>query len=152
MKQHRELTRRSFIGIGLAGTAALRSLTAGPNTTTLEMAKAIESLEPYFTPQSQFRDVSRGKPLPHSLSDDQKRAVGLTRETWQLEVVSDPDHPATLRCPLNKKEATALDFAGLMRLAGKHAVRYAKTMTCSTMMSMAGSRHSPPVSISLPGR
>ena len=92
--------------MGLAGTAALRSwsLTAGTKTTSLEMAKAIESLEPYFTPQSQFRDVSRGKPLPHSLSDDQKRAVGLTRETWQLEVVSDPDHPATLRRSLSKKE------------------------------------------------
>jgi DMSO/TMAO reductase YedYZ molybdopterin-dependent catalytic subunit len=94
------------------------------------MAKEMESLEPYFTPQSQFRDVSRGKPLPHSLSDDQKRAVGLTRETWQLEVVSDPDHPATLRHPLSKKDGTALDFAGLMRLAEKHAVRFAKTMTC----------------------
>ena len=37
--------------------------------------------------------MSRGKPLPHSLSDEQKRKVGLTRDTWKLEVVSDPDNP-----------------------------------------------------------
>jgi len=95
-----------------------------------ELAKAIESLEPYFTPQEKFRDVSRGKPLPHSLSDEKKRAVGLTRETWKLEVVADPDNPAKLRNPLTKKDGTALDFAGLIKLAEKHAVRFAKTMTC----------------------
>ena len=94
------------------------------------LAKTIDSLEPYFTPQEKFRDVSRGKPLPHSLSEDKKRAVGLTRETWNLEVVSDPDNPAKLRNPLAKNAGTALDFAGLMKLAQKHAVRFAKTMTC----------------------
>jgi len=45
----------------------------------------------------QFRDVSRGKPLPHSLSEEEKRKVGLTRQTWKLEVISDPDNPATVR-------------------------------------------------------
>jgi hypothetical protein len=94
------------------------------------LQKAIASLEPYFTPPEQFRDVSRGKPLPHTLSESKKRAAGLTRETWKLEVISDPDHPATLRRPLAIEDGTALDFSGLMQLADKHAVRFAKTMTC----------------------
>src|SRR5438045_71760 len=125
------MTRRSFLESGIAGAMALglgaRSWGADVEP---ELAKAIEALEPYFTPPEKFRDVSRGKPLPHTLSDEKKRAVGLTRETWKLEVISDPDKPAKIRSPLTKKDGTALDFAGLMKLAEKHAVRFAKTMTC----------------------
>ena len=130
--EHQEMTRRYFLRMGVAGAAALGFWTPATGAESLapELAKALESLEPYFTPQEKFRDVSRGKPLPHSLSDEKKRQVGLTRETWKLEVVSDPDNPAKIRRPLTKKNGTALDFTGLMNLAEKHAVRFAKTMTC----------------------
>ena len=57
-------------------------------------------------------DVSRGRPVPHSLSDEVRKDVGLTRETWKLEVVSDPAHPATLGRQFTKRDDTALDFAG----------------------------------------
>jgi len=130
--EHQQLTRRYFLRLGAAGAAALaawpRTVSADPPA--LELAKALETLEPYFTPQEKFRDVSRGKPLSHSLSDEKKRQIGLTRETWKLEVVSDPDNPARIRRPRTKKDGTALDFVGLMKLAEKHAVRFAKTMTC----------------------
>jgi hypothetical protein len=56
--------------------------------------------------------------------------VGLTRETWTLEVISDPDYPATIHHALTQKKGTSLDFAGLMQLAKKYAVRFPKTMTC----------------------
>jgi DMSO/TMAO reductase YedYZ molybdopterin-dependent catalytic subunit len=132
LAHHRALTRRHFMRAGAAGSAALgllpRSAMADPPAP--ELAKAIESLEPYFTPADKFRDVSRGKPLPHSLDEDKKREVGLTRETWRLEVVSDAENPATIRRPLAKADGTALDFDGLMKLAEKHAVRFAKVMTC----------------------
>jgi DMSO/TMAO reductase YedYZ molybdopterin-dependent catalytic subunit len=130
--EHHRLTRRYFLRLGAAGVAALGvwPRSAGADSVAPELAKALETLEPYFTSQEKFRDVSRGKPLPHSLPDEKKRKVGLTRETWKLEVVSDPDNPATIRRPFTNKEGTALDFAGLMKLAEKHAVRFAKTMTC----------------------
>src|SRR5262249_44749503 len=64
------------------------------------------------------------------LPEEQKRKVGLTRETWKLEVISDPEYPVTIRQSLTSLEGTALDFAGLMRLADKHAVRFAKTLSC----------------------
>ncbi|MEO8429744.1 MAG: molybdopterin-dependent oxidoreductase [Verrucomicrobiota bacterium] len=130
--EHHQLTRRYFLRLGAAGAAALGllPLAAGADPMAPELAEAIETLEPYFTAQEKFRDVSRGKPLPHSLSDEKKRKAGLTRETWKLEVVSDPDNPATIRRPFTNKEGTALDFAGLMKLAEKHVVRFAKTMTC----------------------
>jgi len=127
-----ELTRRNFLRASALGVAALKvspSLRADA-TSAPELTKAIDSIEPYITAQEKFTDVSRGKPLPHSLSDDKKQQVGLTRETWKLEVISDPDNAATIRHPLTIKDGTALDFAGLMKLAQKHAVRFAKTMTC----------------------
>lgn len=136
LREHRSLTRRYFLRLGAAASTAAGlwplSARAQPfaDQTSAELGEAMRNLEPYFTPQEQFRDVSRGKPLPHSLSDEQKQAAGLTRETWKLEVISDPDHPAKLRRPLTKANATALDFAGLLKLAEKHAVRFAKVMTC----------------------
>jgi DMSO/TMAO reductase YedYZ molybdopterin-dependent catalytic subunit len=59
-----------------------------------------------------------------------KREVGLTQETWRLEVISDPENPAKLQRELMKEEGNALDFAGLLALGEKHAVRFAKVMTC----------------------
>ncbi|MGI8602064.1 MAG: molybdopterin-dependent oxidoreductase [Verrucomicrobiales bacterium] len=130
--EHRRLTRRYFVGIGAAGAAALgpSRLSADDDPRAPELARAIEALEPYFTTQEKFRDVSRGKPLPHSLSAEEKRRVGLTRETWKLEVISDSENPAKIRRPLSQKDGTALDFPALMKLAETHAVRFVKTMTC----------------------
>ncbi len=130
--EHRRLTRRFFVRLGVAGSAVAAGwpLAVHGEERPAELAKAIASLEPFFTTQENFRDVSRGKPLPHSLADEKKREVGLCRETWKLEVVSDPDNPAKLGKQLTKADGTALDFAGLLSLGEKHAVRFAKVMTC----------------------
>jgi DMSO/TMAO reductase YedYZ molybdopterin-dependent catalytic subunit len=87
-------------------------------------------MEPYFTPPREFRDVSRGKPVPHTLPEEKKREVGLTRDTWKLEVVSDPEHPAMLGRQLTKSDGTAIDFAALLQMGQIRAVRFAKVMTC----------------------
>ena len=54
----------------------------------------------------------------------------MSRETWKLEVITDPENPAKLGRELTKADGTALDFAGLLDLGEKHAVRFAKVMTC----------------------
>lgn len=130
--EHERLSRRYFMRLGAAGTAALALLprAARAAETAPELAEALARLPPYFTPQAEFRDVSRGKPVPHSLSDEKKTAVGLTRETWKLEVIADPESPTTLDKPMTKADGTALDFQGLLALAEKHAVRFPKVMTC----------------------
>ena len=131
LREHQRLTRRFFLRSGTAGAAALAfapQLLAAERAAVL--AAAIEKLEPFFTPPTNFRDVSRGKPLPHSLPEEKAREVGLTRETWKLEVISDPANPAKLGRQLTKADNTALDFAGLLKLGEKHAVRFAKVMTC----------------------
>src|SRR5262245_366974 len=131
LDEHARLSRRHFLRAGAAASLlGLQGITAAPpGADATGLARAIEQLEPYFTPQEQFRDVSRGKPQPHSLPQEKKHSVGLTRETWRLEVVSDPEHPASLGRQLTRKDGTALDFKGLLQLGEKNAVRFAKVRT-----------------------
>lgn len=136
--EHLALSRRYFLQLGLA-TAVASNVLVAPSSgqessdkpkRPAKPDKAGAKADPYFTRVTEFRDVSRGKPTPHSLPDEKKAEVGLTRETWKLEVISDPDNPAKISKPLTKVDGTALDFAGLMKLAEKHAVRFPKVMTC----------------------
>ena len=87
----------------------------------------------YLTPQEAFGDVERGNPLPYTLPPAQRRAVGLERETWRLEVVADPGSDTKLEQPLTIAAGTALDFSGLMQLAERHAVQYLKAITCNNL-------------------
>jgi DMSO/TMAO reductase YedYZ molybdopterin-dependent catalytic subunit len=87
----------------------------------------------YLTPQEEFGDVERGNPLPYTLPPERRRAVGLERETWRLEVVADPGSDTKLERPLTMAAETALDFSGLMQLAERHAVQYLKAITCNNL-------------------
>lgn len=139
LDEHLALTRRYFLQTGLSGLTLLPIVPTALAADTPPAAtppkrtkpdKAGARPEPYFTPTADFRDVSRGKPLPHSLPDDKKREVGLTRETWRLNVLSDPDKPAKLGRELKSADGTALDFATLLKMAESRTVRFAKVMTC----------------------
>jgi DMSO/TMAO reductase YedYZ molybdopterin-dependent catalytic subunit len=125
-----ELTRRTFLHAGAAAATGWSVADVRADSPSPELAKAIEHIEPYFTEPEHFQDVSRGKPLPHSIPLDKKKEVGLTRETWKLEVLADPEKPATLGKQFLKKDGTALDFEALLKLGEKHVVRFAKVMTC----------------------
>ena len=126
LAEHAEVTRRWFVKAGIAGTTAAVAwpLFGAEATQTPELEAAIARLESFLTLPDDFRDVSRGNPKPHSLSEDRKREVGLTRDTWKLEVTSDPENPARLTKELS------VSFRDLMELADRHAVRFAKVMTC----------------------
>lgn len=159
LNEHRQLTRRYFLGYGVVGATATGAVlnevaaepfgmtqcsttnTASPVSAAVPVSavpthsadkddKAGVMPDPYFTPADDFRDVSRGKPIPHTLSDELKQAAGLTQESWQLEVISDPDYPATLGKPLTKADGTALTFDALLKLSEQRSVRFAKIMTC----------------------
>jgi DMSO/TMAO reductase YedYZ molybdopterin-dependent catalytic subunit len=134
LAQHADLTRRFFMQLGVAGTAALGSwqtTSAEPSPPLLE--EAIAGIESYFTKQDDFGDVSRGKPIPHTLPEEERVKVGLTRETWQMEVRGDPENKPDLRTPLTKEKGTAFDFKALMDLARDKAVRFPKVMTCNNI-------------------
>ena len=132
LADHQTVTRRYFLQAGAACAALLggKPATEAADLSAPELASALEKLEPYFTPPGDFRDVSRGKPVPHTLPEEKKREVGLSRETWKLEVISDPEHPASLGKQFTNAVGSALTFEALLKLAEKHAVRFTKVMTC----------------------
>ena len=123
-----DISRRLFLGS--AAFAASSNITARAVEVPKELAPAIEKIEPYFTAPSKFQDVSRGNPIPHTLNEAKRREVGLTRDTWFLEVMSDPDNPCTLGKTFTKANNTALNFDDLLKLGEKKSVRFAKVMTC----------------------
>ena len=132
LNEHSHLTRRYFLRCGTTGVAAMASLPLLASSTERDprLQKAIDELETWLTKDVDFRDVSRGTPKPHSLPEDKKKEVGLTRDTWKLEILSDPKNPARIRTPFTKEKDSAFTFTDLMKLAEKHAVRFPKVMTC----------------------
>ena len=131
--EHAALSRRFFLRLGAAGAASLPLVpwmaSAAEAMADPALASLISKLE-YLTLPEKFGTVERGTPLPYTHPIEKLREVGMTRETWKLEVVADPDAPAKLGAPLSKEAGTALDWDGLMKLAEKHAVRFLKIMTC----------------------
>jgi len=122
-------SRRLFLG-STAIAAASRFHDANAAELPRELTAAVEKIEPYFTAPAKFGDVSRGNPIPHKLPEAKRREVGLTQDTWFLEIVSDPENPATLGQQFTREKGTALDFKTLLKLGETHAVRFAKVMTC----------------------
>jgi hypothetical protein len=130
LAEHFEVSRRFFLKAGSIGAAALYSqpLSADESEWDARLRQAIEQLEPYFTPQLDFGEVTRAK--PYKLPEEEKRKLGLTRDSWSLEVISDPENPVRLDAPLTREQGTALDFQRLMVLAKSRAVRFSKVLTC----------------------
>jgi DMSO/TMAO reductase YedYZ molybdopterin-dependent catalytic subunit len=133
-KEHNDLTRRYFLKLGAAGITgvSISRLQAGQTDVNSDalLAEAVSKLE-YLTKDENFIDYGRGDPPPHKLPPEKLREVGLVPETWQLEVVPDPDSNAEVERPLTKAAGTALDWTGLMKLAETKAVRYMKVMSCT---------------------
>jgi hypothetical protein len=142
LAEHVEISRRYFLRLGAAGIAAMQlsPLLAGGDDTVAAAAALAEELAKleYLTEPDKFQLVERGEPLPYTHPLEKLQEVGLTHETWKLEVVSDPDAKATLDNPLSKEQGTALDWQGLMKLAETKAVRNLKVMTCNNIDSPLG--------------
>ncbi len=133
-RAHVELSRRFFLQLGAAGTAALSlsPLLAAEDAGQAALAAAVSELE-YLTRRDKFTVISRGDPRPDRLPPEKRLAVGLDPKTWTLEVVADPDSDAQIENPLTRARGTALDWPGLMKLAETRAVRYLKVMTCTNV-------------------
>jgi hypothetical protein len=142
LDEHRTLTRRFFLRAGLSGAIAAQSIRISTAQETKQDSSKMPTAkgpkpdkagirrDPYFTPAADFQDVSRGNPLPHTLSDEKKAEVGLTRDSWRLEVLADPEHPAKISKPLSRAGGNPFTFDDLLKLAAKNTVRIPKVMTC----------------------
>lgn len=74
----------------------------------------------FITPATKFEDVSRGNPVPHSLTGQALVDAKLTPETWQLDIVA--DDKAKIAKPLT------LSFAELTAIGKAKGVRFLKAM------------------------
>src|SRR5689334_12545791 len=90
----------------------------------------------FLTDPESFRDVSRGKPVPHSLKDEALVQARLTPETWRLEIISDGS--SQIERPRKLDDSTALDLPALQELGKKHAVRFLKAMQCLNIAQPLG--------------
>lgn len=133
-KEHSNLTRRYFLKLGSAGAAALSmsKLCAQGYEGQIDplLAEAVSKLE-YLTHDEDFRTFGRGNPPPYKLPPEKLREAGLARETWELEVVADPESNTKVEHPLSKENGTAMDWGGLMKLAETKAVRFMNVMSCT---------------------
>ena len=144
--EHGEVSRRFFLQAGaMTGFAGGASLTPMIEATAADSDEArpaalqalVDQLE-YLTLPEKFGTVERGNPLPYKLPSGKLKAAGLTRESWRLEVIADPDSNSEIKTPLSKANGKALDFDGLMEMAKTHAIRFLKTMTCNNGGSPLG--------------
>lgn len=133
------VTRRTLLKLGAAGGAALGAWPAQAQDDEARrvLSEAIARLS-YLTPAAEFREFVREKPRIDELPSERLRAVGLDRDTWQLEVVPDPESNCKVERPLARQQGNALTWQGLMQLAEKHAVRFLKLLTCTNVSQPQG--------------
>lgn len=94
------------------------------------LAKAISELE-YLTPADKFIVQRRGTPVLTEIPSEKLPSIGLTRETWKMEILPDPESNSELGNPLTREKGNAIDWADLMKLAEKNSVRFLHVLTCT---------------------
>jgi hypothetical protein len=135
-EEHLLLTRRYFLQCAAAGIAGSLPVLSGAQL-NVDFPRPNPKLE-YLTRDENFGTVERGNPLPYKQPEAKLREIGMTRDTWKLEVVPDLATGAKVEAPLTKEKGTALDFPGLMKLAEKRSVRFLKVITCNNLNSPLG--------------
>ncbi len=132
MHEPSSLTRRRFLQLGSAAAAAWGAarLPAAEPSPDPQLQEAIAKLE-YLTPLDRAFILDKGKAGVVKLPVDKLQEIGLTPETWSLEVIPDPSSNSVVERPLSRALGNALDWKGLMTLAEKHSVRFLHLCTCT---------------------
>ena len=104
-REHTYITRRYFLQLCVMGVATsnISELYAQDLEAEAQslLAEAISKLE-FLTRDENFINYGRGKPPPHELPFEKLREVGLVPETWQLEVLPDPESNSEVQRPLSR--------------------------------------------------
>ena len=108
--------RREALAAGMA--AALGGTVKGAGDSEAGARKFVTAAE-------KFQDVSRGKPVPHSLRGEVLSKARLTAATWRLEIGA-ADEAKAERKP-------SFDFPSLLRLGEKHGVKFLKALQCNNL-------------------
>ncbi len=135
-EEHLLLSRRYFLQA--AGTSLAMSPLIANAQLRVDLSAQAHAAPEYLTKQDAFGTVERGNPPPYQLPEPRLREIGMTRETWQLEVVPDTGTTAQVERPLSRERGTALDWPAFMRLAERRSVRFLKVITCNNLNSPLG--------------
>jgi hypothetical protein len=132
-------SRRDFLRLGAAAFGAAPTMGATRASAADPIDRPVcESGGCCLTKSGDFYNVERGDPLPYTLPIEKRREIGLERETWQLEVIADPESNSKIERPMVKENGTALTFAALMELSASKAVSYLKVITCNNLADPLG--------------
>ncbi len=101
------------------------------------LAEAIRGLE-YLTPADKFIVQRRGNPVLTELPKEKLPSIGLTQETWKLEIIPDPQSDSEVGNPLTLEKDNAFLWSDLMRLAGGHTVRFLHVLSCTNAQKPYG--------------
>jgi hypothetical protein len=101
------------------------------------LAKAISELE-YLTPAGKFIVQHRAIPVSTDSPPEKLAAIGLTRETWKLEIIPDPESNSEMGNPLTNEKGNAIDWETLMKIAEKQSVRFMHVLTCTNAPGIYG--------------
>ncbi|HUX96136.1 MAG TPA: molybdopterin-dependent oxidoreductase [Bacteroidales bacterium] len=116
-------------------TGSGKSVAGIPEDPVLKIA--ISELE-YLTPTDKFYVQLRGKPILSEIPDDRLSAIGLTRDTWKLEIFPDHESNSELGNPLTMERGNALDWNDLMKLAEIKSVRFLHVLSCTNARKLYG--------------
>ncbi|WP_406699715.1 molybdopterin-dependent oxidoreductase [Singulisphaera sp. Ch08] len=125
------LSRRDSLRLGTSLALGAATGFAPSDLAAREQADDDDPRRPYLTPGDEFTDVSRGKPIPHTLEGEALVNARLTPETWRLEVTS--EGKAELAKPLRQSDGTAIDLASLLKLGSVKGVLFLKAMQCNNI-------------------
>lgn len=128
------ISRRDSLRLGAAlalSSAAGLKVAADPPPPRTD-----EPRRPYLTPGDDFTDVSRGDPIPHTLTGEALVKARLTPETWRLEVVA--EGKAEIDRPLRHEDGTAIDLPSLIQLGETKGVLFLKAMQCNNIAQPLG--------------
>ena len=128
----RQLTRRYFLQWGGAAVVTwnVSPLAASGAEIDPQIREAIAKLE-YLTPLDRAFILDKGKAGVTKLPVERLRELGLTPDSWSLEVIPDPASNSVVEQPLSRARGNALNWQGLMSLAEKHAIRFMHVCSCT---------------------
>jgi len=101
------------------------------------LKKAIVELE-YLTPSDKFIVQRRGNPVLTEIPEDKLSAIGLTRDTWKLEISADSESNSELGNPVTAERSNAFTWDELMKLAETNSVSYLHVLSCTNAKKIYG--------------
>lgn len=101
------------------------------------LKKAISELE-YLTPSDKFIVQRRGNPVLSELPGEKLSAIGLTRDTWKLEISASPDSDSELGNPMTTERTNVFTWNDLMKLSETKSIRYLHVLSCTNTKRLYG--------------